>query len=168
MEYTKYAAVGHFKCHRTLDGKKYPVVIVGRKEYMLDVQEMTVWSSLAWRILSRSQIAEAYLKLTRGLSFTSRRTLDDPDASLPTPVCTDHAHFSNVDTSAGLTACKKHYRGVAKLGIDALVLKAKGFDCKDIAALYHTSSNNVGAWISRAAKKLRSDPDFLDTFDIAC
>ena len=39
---------------------------------------------------------------------------------------------------------------------------------KDIAALYHTSSNNVGAWISRAAKKLRSDPDFLDTFDIAC
>ena len=54
MEYTKYAVVGHFKCHRTLDGKKYPVVIVGRKEYMLDVQEMTVWSSLAWRILSRS------------------------------------------------------------------------------------------------------------------
>ena len=65
MEYTKYAAVGHFKCHRTLAGKKYPVVIVGQKEYMLDVQEMTVWSSLAWRILSRSQIAEAYLKLTR-------------------------------------------------------------------------------------------------------
>ena len=31
----------------------------------------------AWRILSRSQIAETYLKLTRGLSFTSRRTLDD-------------------------------------------------------------------------------------------
>jgi len=47
MEYTKYAAVGHFKCHRTLAGKKYPVVIVGQKEYMLDVQEMTVWSSLA-------------------------------------------------------------------------------------------------------------------------
>ena len=77
MEYTKYAAVGHFKCHRTLDGKKYPVVIVGRKEYMLDVQEMTVWSSLAWRILSYKMNEEAYLKLTRGLSFTSRRTLDD-------------------------------------------------------------------------------------------
>ena len=92
----------------------------------------------------------------------------EPDASLPTPVCTDHAHFSSVDTGAVLTACKKHYRGIAKLGIDALVLKTKGFDCKDIAALYHTSSNNVGAWISRAAQKLRSDPDFLDAFDIAC
>ena len=57
-----------------------------------------------------------------------------------------------MDTGAVLNSCKKHYRGVAKLGIDALVLKAKGFDCKDIAVLYHTSSNNVGAWISRAAK----------------
>lgn len=94
--------------------------------------------------------------------------MDDPDAGLPTPVCTDHAHFSSVDAGAVLNSCKKHYRGVAKLGVDALVLKTKGFDCKDIAVLYHTSSNNVGAWISRAAKKLRSDPDFLDAFDIAC
>ena len=84
MEYTKYAAVGHFKCHRTLDGKKYPVVIVGRKEYMLDVQEMTVWSSLAWRILSRSQIADAYLKLTRGLSFIS---VSYTHLQLPTIMC---------------------------------------------------------------------------------
>lgn len=77
MEYTKYAAVGHFKCRRTLGGKKYPVVIVNQKEYLLDIQEMTVWSGLAWRILTRSQIAAAYLKLSRGLSFSSRRTLDD-------------------------------------------------------------------------------------------
>lgn len=47
-------------------------------------------------------------------------------------------------------------------------LKALSHYDNDIAALYHTSSNNVGAWISRAAKKLRSDPDFLDAFDIAC
>lgn len=68
MEYTKYAAVGHFKCHRTLAGKKYPVVIVGQKEYMLDVQEMTVWSSLALADpCHAARIAEAYLKLTRGL-----------------------------------------------------------------------------------------------------
>ena len=53
MEYTKYAAVGHFKCHRTLDGKKYPVVIVGRKEYMLDVQEMTVWSPISTRVVNQ-------------------------------------------------------------------------------------------------------------------
>ena len=116
----------------------------------------------------RNHLIDCCRKQASWHKYISEQSLDDPDASLPTPVCTDHAHFSNVDTSAVLTACKKHYRGVAKLGIDALVLKTKGFDCKDIAALYHTSSNNVGAWISRAAKKLRSDPDFLDAFDIAC
>ena len=116
----------------------------------------------------RNHLIDCCRKQTSWRKYISEQSLDDPDASLPAPVCTDHAHFSNVDTSAVLTACKKHYRGVAKLGIDALVLKAKGFDCKDIAALYHTSSNNVGAWISRAAKRLRSDPDFLDAFDIAC
>lgn len=77
MEYTKYAAIGHFKCHYCLNGRKYPVVIVNQKEYLLDVQEMTVWSCLAWRILSRQQIIEAYIKLSRGLSFTSSRTLSD-------------------------------------------------------------------------------------------
>ena len=107
-------------------------------------------------------------KQTSWRKYISEQSLDDPDAGLPTPVCTDHAHFSSVDAGAVLNSCKKHYRGVAKLGVDALVLKTKGFDCKDIAVLYHTSSNNVGAWISRAAKKLRSDPDFLDAFDIAC
>ena len=116
----------------------------------------------------RNHLIDCCRKQTSWRKYISEQSLDDPDAGLPMPICTDHAHFSGVDTGAVLTACKKHYRGVAKLGVDALVLKTKGFDCKDIAALYHTSSNNVGAWISRAAKKLRSDPDFLDAFDIAC
>lgn len=116
----------------------------------------------------RNHLIDCCRKQTSRQKYFSEQSLDDPDANIPTPVCTDHAHFFNVDTGAVLNSCKKHYRGVAKLGIDALVLKAKGFDCKDIAVLYHTSSNNVGAWISRAAKRLRSDPDFLDAFDIAC
>ena len=91
----------------------------------------------------RNHLIDCCRKQTSWRKYISEQSLDDPDT-------------------------KKHYRGVAKLGIDALVLKAKGFDCKDIAVLYHTSPNNVGAWISRAAKKLRSDPDFLDAFDIAC
>ena len=98
----------------------------------------------------RNHLIDCCRKQTSWRKYISEQSLDDPDANLPTPVCTDYVHFSGVDTGAVLTACKKHYRGVAKLGVDALVLKTKGFDCKDIAALYHTSSNNVGAWISRA------------------
>ena len=52
---------------------------------------------------------------------------------------------------------KRTYSGVAKLGIEALELKIKGYSGTDIAALYQTRPNHVGAWISRAAEKLRND-----------
>lgn len=52
---------------------------------------------------------------------------------------------------------KRTYRGVELLGIKALELKLKGYTGADIARLYHTGSTNVGAWISKAAKKLKND-----------
>jgi len=52
---------------------------------------------------------------------------------------------------------KHAYSGVARLGVEALELKIKGLDGAEIARLYQTTPNNVGAWISRAAKKLKKD-----------
>ena len=169
MEYTKYAAVGHFKCHRTLDGKKYPVVIVGRKEYMLDVQEMTVWSSLAWRILSRSQIAETYLKLTRGLSFTSRRTLDDCIDRLVTRGLVAEGRdmgtvvFPEADLKIFLTAspearAERRYKERVARGEDA--------DLADILAQVNRRDEIDS---SREVAPLRQADDavFLDTTDLA-
>ncbi len=52
---------------------------------------------------------------------------------------------------------KRHYKGVAKLGIEAMELKIKGYSGADIARLYHTKPTHVGAWISRASEKLRQD-----------
>lgn len=49
------------------------------------------------------------------------------------------------------------YTGVAKLGVEALTLKVKGYTGADIARMYHTRPNHVGAWISRAVEKLRKD-----------
>ena len=46
---------------------------------------------------------------------------------------------------------------VAKLGVEALELKIKGYSGADIARLYHTKPNHVGAWIARAAEKFRQD-----------
>lgn len=57
---------------------------------------------------------------------------------------------------------KRHYSGVAKLGIEAMELKIKGYSGADIARLYHTKPNHVGAWISRAAEKLRHEPIAAD------
>lgn len=72
-----------------------------------------------------------------------------------------NSHLSMMETIALLESRKKDYRGVARLGIEALELKIKGNSIKEIAGMYQVSSSNVGAWISRAAKKLRDDPEFL-------
>lgn len=55
--------------------------------------------------------------------------------------------------------------GVARLGVEALALKIKGYTGADIARMYHTKPNHVGAWISRAAEKLRGDEAFAALLD---
>lgn len=52
---------------------------------------------------------------------------------------------------------KRNYHGVALRGIEAMELKLYGYTGAEIARLYRTTPNNVGAWISRAVRKLRND-----------
>lgn len=52
---------------------------------------------------------------------------------------------------------KRMYSGVARLGVEALELKIAGYSGTDIAKLYGVQPNHVGAWISRAAQKLKKD-----------
>lgn len=72
-----------------------------------------------------------------------------------------NARISSMETLDLLESRKAAYQGVAKLGIEALSLRIRGYEVKDIAALYQVPSSHVGAWISRAVKKLQSDPDFM-------
>ncbi len=60
-----------------------------------------------------------------------------------------------------LAAASKDFKGVSKLGTEALALKAQGYATSEIAALYHAPPSHVGAWISRASQKLRDSPSFL-------
>lgn len=78
---------------------------------------------------------------------------------LPEPSVPDasDALIEALDTADFLAECKRRYSGVARLGVEALELKVKGLSGAEIAQMYHTSPNNVGAWISRAAQKIRKD-----------
>lgn len=60
-------------------------------------------------------------------------------------------------TAELLSDCKRRYSGVAKLGVEALELKIAGYSGTDIAKLYGVRPNHVGAWISRAAKKMKRE-----------
>lgn len=62
-----------------------------------------------------------------------------------------------------LESVKEEYSGVARMGIEALELKMKGFSGSEIARLYGVAPNHVGAWISRAAEKLRKNERFFIT-----
>ena len=72
-----------------------------------------------------------------------------------------HAQLNMIETLDLLAWAEKKYQGVAKLGVKALELKLKGMSISDIAGLYHVPPPHVGAWISRAAQKLRKDRLFL-------
>lgn len=81
---TFYTAVGHFRTKSDGRGKTYPVVIINQQEYMLDPQEMTVWTILNWRLLEYPMVDWHYDDMVRKLPLTEFRTLEDCLARLVT------------------------------------------------------------------------------------
>lgn len=86
---------------------------------------------------------------------------EDGTPAAPEPIAQDDtaALIDRLDTAALLADCKRRYTGVARLGVEALELKISGCSGADIARLYNVKPNHVGAWISRAAQKMRRDLD---------
>lgn len=66
-----------------------------------------------------------------------------------------------------LQKCKKQYTGTVRLGIEAIEWKVKGLSGAEIAKMYDVKPNLVGAWISRAAQRLRKNHAFMQHFDRA-
>ena len=59
-----------------------------------------------------------------------------------------------------LELLKNEYKGITKLGIESIQWKVMGLRGSDIAKLYGVKPNHIGAWISRAVKKIRDNPVF--------
>lgn len=59
---------------------------------------------------------------------------------------------------------KRKYSGVVLKGIEAIEFKALGYTGSDIARLYGVKPNSVRAWISKARKELKHDPDIKAIF----
>lgn len=56
---------------------------------------------------------------------------------------------------------KQQYSGTVRLGIEAIEWKVKGYTGAEIARMYDVKPNLVGAWISRAASRLRQNEIFM-------
>lgn len=55
-----YTAVGKYLLKNQGPDKRYPVVMVGEREYILGMDEMLLWSQLNWRILSEKEAEKLY------------------------------------------------------------------------------------------------------------
>lgn len=114
------------------------------------------------RLLDCCKAANAQQKHLCSLATGPGFADDEHPPSIPEPSVEDKTDslIDQIDTAALLARCKREYSGVAQLGIEALELKIRGYSGADIARLYHTEANHVGAWISRAKIKLKKDAAF--------
>ena len=70
----------------------------------------------------------------------------------------EETSLSKISVEQFFSERKATYTGCARLGIEALELKIMDeYGVTDIAKLYQTKPNLVGAWISKATKKIREE-----------
>ncbi|MEY8420585.1 sigma-70 family RNA polymerase sigma factor [Oscillospiraceae bacterium 44-5] len=110
-------------------------------------------------LLDCCKAAGARLKHLPAVSLDAGPPEEDRPPGFPEPSVEDgiDALIDRLDADALLSDCKRRYSGVARLGIEALELKIKGYSGADIARLYDAKPNHVGAWIARAAQKIRNE-----------
>ena len=72
-----YTAVGRMQFKGRNKGVRCPIVILNNREYILDIQEMMVWSLLNWRILSEDEIRTLYEKKANEIGYMSHRSVSE-------------------------------------------------------------------------------------------
>ncbi len=72
-----YTAVGRLQLEKDKKGYRHPIVTLNRKQYVLDVQEMILWTVLNWRILSPDELKELYRQKSLETGFSSEREVDE-------------------------------------------------------------------------------------------
>lgn len=72
-----YTAVGRMQFKVRNKDVRCPVVLLNNKEYILDIQEMMIWSLLNWRILSDDEIQTLYENKARETGYMTHRPVTD-------------------------------------------------------------------------------------------
>ncbi len=71
-----YTAIGRTQIKGTAKEKRCPMVSCNNKEYILDLQEMILWSVLNWRIATLEEAKEVYTAKEKELQFHSDRSFE--------------------------------------------------------------------------------------------
>ena len=77
MNNNLYTAVGKFHIKGSVGCMRCPLVTLGGREFILDMQEMTLWTILNWRILTEEEIYLLYEKKVQETGFLSSRSAEE-------------------------------------------------------------------------------------------
>lgn len=69
-----YTAVGRMQFKGRNRDMRCPMVLLNNKEYILDIQEMMIWSILNWRILSDDEIKTLYENKAQETGYMTHRS----------------------------------------------------------------------------------------------
>lgn len=72
-----YTAVGRMQFKGRNKDVRCPMVLLNNKEYILDIQEMMIWTLLNWRILSDDEIQTLYDIKARETGYMTHRPVMD-------------------------------------------------------------------------------------------
>lgn len=77
MNTNLYTAVGKFHVRGSVGNMRCPLVTIGGREFILDMQEMMLWTVLNWRILTEDEIYLLYEKKIQETGFMSAQSAEE-------------------------------------------------------------------------------------------
>ena len=72
-----YTAVGRMQFKGRNKNVRCPMVLLGKKEFVLDIQEMMIWSVLNWRILSDEEVQTFYDAKAKETGYMTHRSVQE-------------------------------------------------------------------------------------------
>ena len=141
-----YTAVGRFMNPSTAYEKLNPTILVGRVEYLLDHQELVVWSCLMWRFLKHEEIGKYYENKTSEFGYTTERSWQE---------CLNRLIVRGLVVSgSGETDYDALYDLLSPLYINPLVgnVTARIVTYMKMTMIHHTSKKDAKALLRRDKK----------------
>ena len=83
MNTNLYTAVGKFHVKGSVGSMRCPLVTIGGREFILDMQEMMLWTVLNWRILTEDEIYLLYEKKVQETGPKRRGMCTPPGPARP-------------------------------------------------------------------------------------
>ncbi len=116
------------------------------------------FSTYAYRLIW-NEICNALIYATRR---EAAEQVTDPEL-MPSDINDETVRFDSPEELLEiLSRSERKASGVVAKGIRALRMMANGHTCREIGKQMGTTDKNVSAWISKARKYLRTEPDILE------